>query len=99
MGYDEIDDVCDIKYLDYGGYDIVSTDQLRQIRSDFQFLPFQVNINKLYFLGKNIFIPRNELCVRGAPTFRQGVLFSKLGKIYEVLGIQHVKEKLSFIFP
>ena len=51
LGYDEVDDVCDIKYLDYGGYDIVSTDQLRQIRSDFQFLPFQVNI-RLYFLEK-----------------------------------------------
>lgn len=52
-----------------------------------------------YIFLKNIFIPRNELCVRGTPTFRQGVLYAKLGKIYYVLGIQHVKEKLSFIFP
>lgn len=41
LGYDAEEDICDIKYLDYGGYDTVSADLLKQIRSDFQFLPFQ----------------------------------------------------------
>jgi len=41
VSYDEIEDVCDIKYLDYGGYDTIAADQLRQIRTDFLSLPFQ----------------------------------------------------------
>jgi len=41
VSYDEIEDVCDIKYLDYGGYDTIQADQLRQIRTDFLSLPFQ----------------------------------------------------------
>ena len=94
MGYDEVEDVCDIKYLDYGGYDIVSTDQLRQIRSDFQFLPFQVNIirlEELYFL-ENL-IPRSR-----AQEFRQGFLSRKLGKINKVLDIKHKKKLLLILF-
>ena len=34
--------MCDIKYLDYGGYHSISVDSLRQIRTDFLSLPFQV---------------------------------------------------------
>jgi len=41
VSYDEIEDVCDIKYIDYGGYDSLAADQLRQIRTDFLSLPFQ----------------------------------------------------------
>ena len=40
--YDESEDLCDIKYIDYGGYDTVPADSLRQIRTDFLTLPFQV---------------------------------------------------------
>jgi len=39
--YDEVEDICDIKYIDYGGYDTVPADSLRQIRTDFLTLPFQ----------------------------------------------------------
>jgi len=41
VGYNEIEDVCDIKYIDYGGYDTVPACQMRQIRTDFLSLPFQ----------------------------------------------------------
>lgn len=41
VGYHEEEDVCDIKYIDYGGYDNVPADSLRQIRTDFLSLPFQ----------------------------------------------------------
>jgi len=39
--FDEVADVCDIKYIDYGGYDTVPANQLKQIRTDFLSLPFQ----------------------------------------------------------
>jgi len=39
--FDEVEDVCDIKYIDYGGYDTVQANQLKQIRTDFLSLPFQ----------------------------------------------------------
>lgn len=39
--YDEAEDLCDIKYIDYGGYDTVPASQMRQIRTDFLTLPFQ----------------------------------------------------------
>jgi len=39
--YDDVEDVCDVKYIDYGGYDTVPADSLRQIRTDFLTLPFQ----------------------------------------------------------
>ncbi|XP_070399837.1 A kinase (PRKA) anchor protein 1b isoform X2 [Nothobranchius furzeri] len=38
--YKDSDEV-EIRYVDYGGYDRVKTDSLRQIRSDFVTLPFQ----------------------------------------------------------
>lgn len=41
VSYDEIEDSCDIKYIDYGGYDTVAANTLRQIRTDFLSLPFQ----------------------------------------------------------
>jgi len=41
VSYDEVEDVCDIKYIDYGGYDTVPANQMRQIRTDFLSLPFQ----------------------------------------------------------
>jgi len=34
--------MCDIKYTDYGGYDTVPASDLKQIRTDFLTLPFQV---------------------------------------------------------
>jgi len=41
VAYDEETSMCDIKYLDYGGYHTVSAKDLRQIRTDFLSLPFQ----------------------------------------------------------
>jgi len=41
VSYDEGEDTCDIKFIDYGGYETVPADQLRQIRTDFLSLPFQ----------------------------------------------------------
>lgn len=43
VSYDDIEDSCDIKYIDYGGYDTVAASSLRQIRTDFLSLPFQVS--------------------------------------------------------
>eukprot|EP00063_Salmo_salar_P018108 XP_013992943.1 PREDICTED: A-kinase anchor protein 1, mitochondrial-like [Salmo salar] len=40
MGHHE-DTMVELRYVDYGGYDIVKMDTLRQIRSDFVALPFQ----------------------------------------------------------
>jgi len=41
VAFDEETKMCDIKYLDYGGYSSISADSLRQIRTDFLSLPFQ----------------------------------------------------------
>lgn len=41
VAYDEDTGVCDIKYLDYGGYHSIPVNQLKQIRTDFLSLPFQ----------------------------------------------------------
>lgn len=41
VSYDSDTEMCDIKYLDYGGYHNISVHSLRQIRTDFLSLPFQ----------------------------------------------------------
>ena len=41
VSYDEENNSCDVKYLDYGGYASLSVDSLKQIRTDFLSLPFQ----------------------------------------------------------
>lgn len=41
VAFDQETAMCDIKYLDYGGYHSVSATELRQIRTDFLSLPFQ----------------------------------------------------------
>jgi len=41
VAYDSDTGVCDIKYLDYGGYHSIAASELRQIRTDFLSLPFQ----------------------------------------------------------
>merc|ERR1719436_40851 len=41
VSYDKETEMCDIKYLDYGGYHSISVHSLRQIRTDFLSLPFQ----------------------------------------------------------
>lgn len=41
VAYDEESGLCDIKYLDYGGYHSIAASELRQIRTDFLSLPFQ----------------------------------------------------------
>lgn len=41
VAYDEDTQVCDIKYLDYGGYHSIAATELKQIRTDFLSLPFQ----------------------------------------------------------
>ena len=40
--YDAVSDICDVKFLDYGGYSTVEAKELRKIRTDFLKLPFQV---------------------------------------------------------
>ena len=57
MSYDAAEDTCSIKYVDYGGYDVIPTDQLKQIRTDFLSLPFQV-------CGKHFSI-KASVCVVG----------------------------------
>eukprot|EP00088_Acartia_fossae_P070891 TRINITY_DN959_c0_g1_i1.p1 TRINITY_DN959_c0_g1~~TRINITY_DN959_c0_g1_i1.p1 ORF type:complete len:639 (+),score=120.25 TRINITY_DN959_c0_g1_i1:100-2016(+) len=41
LSYDESEDTCSVKYVDYGGFDVLPADQLKQIRTDFLSLPFQ----------------------------------------------------------
>lgn len=41
VSYDEKENICTIKYVDYGIYDSVQVEDLRQIRTDFLSLPFQ----------------------------------------------------------
>lgn len=41
VSYDSETEMCDIKYLDYGGYHSLSVHSLKQIRTDFLSLPFQ----------------------------------------------------------
>jgi len=41
VAYDSETGMCDIKYLDYGGYHSISATELKQIRTDFLSLPFQ----------------------------------------------------------
>lgn len=41
VAYDSDTKMCDIKYLDYGGYHSLPAADLRQIRTDFLSLPFQ----------------------------------------------------------
>lgn len=41
VSYDKDTEMCDIKYLDYGGYHSISVNSLKQIRTDFLSLPFQ----------------------------------------------------------
>ena len=49
VSVDEAGQQCGIKYLDYGGYHTLPIDDLRQIRTDFLTLPFQVTSpNSLY---------------------------------------------------
>lgn len=42
VAYDASQESCEVKFLDYGGYDVANVDDLWQIRSDFLTLPFQV---------------------------------------------------------
>ena len=49
VSVDEAAQQCDIKYLDYGGYHTLPIDDLRQIRTDFLSLPFQVQTKPLLY--------------------------------------------------
>jgi A-kinase anchor protein 1 len=40
-GEAEAETVCDIKFVDYGGFMTLPVSELRQIRTDFMMLPFQ----------------------------------------------------------
>ena len=42
-------DCCEVKFLDYGGFDKIAVSELWQIRQDFLNLPFQVR-HKLVYL-------------------------------------------------
>ena len=43
VNYDPSGDSCNVRFLDYGGYYTFSSSDLKQIRTDFLALPFQVN--------------------------------------------------------
>ena len=61
VSVDETSQQCDIKYLDYGGYHTLPIDDLRQIRTDFLSLPFQVKplVLPFRFTSETIFCPGN----------------------------------------
>ena len=42
VNYDPSGDSCNVRFLDYGGYYTFSSSDLKQIRTDFLALPFQV---------------------------------------------------------
>ena len=42
VNYDPSSDNCNVRFLDYGGYYTFTSSDLKQIRSDFLALPFQV---------------------------------------------------------
>ena len=46
--FEASEDSCEVKFLDYGGYGTFYVSDLKQIRSDFLTLPFQVIIQNLY---------------------------------------------------
>ncbi len=50
VSFDPVSDVCQVKFLDYGGFEAVSATALRQIRADFLALPFQVGLQWCVFL-------------------------------------------------
>merc|ERR1719474_2318638 len=41
VSFNSVDDTCDIKFVDHGGYTTVSVSALRQLKADFLRLPFQ----------------------------------------------------------
>lgn len=61
VSYDAAEDTCSIKYVDYGGYDVIPTDQLKQIRTDFLSLPFQAIECRL----ANILVPEVDTVSAG----------------------------------
>ena len=46
--FEASEDSCEVKFLDYGGYGTFYVSDLKQIRSDFLTLPFQVLTQDLY---------------------------------------------------
>ena len=46
--FEASEDSCEVKFLDYGGYGTFYVSDLKQIRSDFLTLPFQVITQDLY---------------------------------------------------
>ena len=61
VSYDADTEMCDIKYLDYGGYHNISVHSLRQIRTDFLSLPFQVGCSYICLRSKIILFPNRKL--------------------------------------
>jgi len=56
VDYDGEEEVCSVKYVDYGGYDTIPVNQLKQIRTDFLSLPFQAIECRL----ANIIVPEDD---------------------------------------
>ena len=54
VSYDEENNSCDVKYLDYGGYASLSVDSLKQIRTDFLSLPFQAIEVIIHYLSLHL---------------------------------------------
>lgn len=54
--YDEEEEACSVKYVDYGGYETIPVHQLKQIRTDFLSLPFQAIECRL----ANIIVPEDD---------------------------------------
>ena len=48
-------DCCEVKFLDYGGFDKIAVSELWQIRQDFLNLPFQVR-QKLIYLFIRVYV-------------------------------------------
>lgn len=65
LSYNEVEDCCQIKYVDYGIYDSIKAEDLRQIRSDFLSLPFQAVECYLANVDSNVASPKLEKLIAG----------------------------------
>jgi len=65
VSYDKVEDCCQIKYVDYGIYDSVKAEDLRQIRTDFLNMPFQAVECYLANVDSNVALPKLETLIAG----------------------------------
>uniref|UniRef100_A0A8C3VFH0 A-kinase anchoring protein 1 n=1 Tax=Catharus ustulatus TaxID=91951 RepID=A0A8C3VFH0_CATUS len=94
ISYFEETDEVELKYVDYGGYDKVKVDTLRQIRSDFLTLPFQgaevLLDNVVPLPDEDHFSPEADAAVsemtRGAVTNYDSVTGLPLIQLWNLMG-------------